>query len=243
MNAARARLARVEALVIALVLFASAMVLIFRVQTNELPALGGPPTPTTTSSFAPSRPPGVAPTPGPSSEQPGPAVPVRFQPHGGSSKNGGPAPQPSQAPQPSPSPTSSVSGVWTNCHTANGMLACAGVRGSFTCTTARTGDTACKGAGVSFSCSTDTSTGARACASGSDSWRCVTNADTKSTGCAGTSGSFTCSPNAQSGAAESCTGLHSFSCYDDETGRNCGTTTRYDPDCYFEPVFGAYCRT
>jgi hypothetical protein len=31
-------------------------------------------------------------------------------------------------------------------------------------------------------------------------------------------------------------------CYDQADGRNCNTTTRSAPDCYFEPVFGAYCR-
>lgn len=115
--------------------------------------------------------------------------------------------------------------------------------GSFTCTTARTGDSTCKGTGLSFSCSTDPSTGARECSSSSDSWQCITNADTKNTGCAGTSASYSCGPDAHSGAAEKCSGLYNFICYDDASGRNCGNTARSRPDCYFEPIFGAYCRT
>jgi hypothetical protein len=70
----------------------------------------------------------------------------------------------------------------------------------------------------------------------------MTNAATGDTGCASTTGSYSC--RAMSGAepAETCGGSHSFSCYDQRNGRNCGSANPNDPDCYFEPVFGAYCR-
>ncbi|MGZ6536648.1 MAG: hypothetical protein ACXVEG_12560 [Actinomycetota bacterium] len=98
-----------------------------------------------------------------------------------------------------------------------------------------------QGKRVSFSCSTDPSTGQRGCTSGSVSWQCATSADTGDTGCSGTTGAYACQ-TASSGPSERCTGVHTFSCYDQTDGRVCGGAFRSDPDCYFEPIFGAFCR-
>jgi hypothetical protein len=243
MSVARARLARVEALIIALMFFVSAMVLAVRADKVDLPSLGELSVPTTTSA-APSKAPAVASNQALSSERPGSMVPVLFQRRAGSSPQHNSQPQPSPTVRPSPSPSSTPAYAWTNCHpTKSGGLTCGGWRGTFKCTTARTGDTACNGTNVSFSCTTDTSTGARQCESGSDSWRCVTNADTGGTACAGTKGSYSCSSTPSNGADEQCTGSQNFGCYDDAHGRECGAAIRFNRDCYFEPIFGAYCRT
>jgi hypothetical protein len=241
MNARDRRGTRIEALVIAVVLCAGALVWL---TTGEH---GAPPfaAPNQEITVAP-RPTAPAQTPAqlPVGEQPGSVVPVRFERNGSSSPKTGPAPQPTYKPKPSPSPTSAPpTQAWTTCTSKAGALACTGWRGSFKCTTTRAGDTACKGDKVSFSCTTDPSTGARQCADTSDSWNCVTNADVGHTGCAGTKGSYSCSSTPGNGAAEKCTGSQDFTCYDDASGRHCGTAIRFNRDCYFEPIFGVYCRT
>src|SRR5207248_3342353 len=152
------------------------------------------------------------------------------------------SPRRPHAPAPKAPAGEAPQGVWTFCQPVGGGLACKGPTGTFTCTTsATTGDTSCKGHGFSVGCSTDPNTGARQCDTATDSWRCVTNPDTGRTGCAGTNGSYSCVPTANS--AEGCTGVHSFKCYDFADGRSCGTTKSPAPDCFFEPIFGAFCRT
>jgi hypothetical protein len=241
MNARARNWTRIEALVLVLILIALAIVWAFRSGRSDIPALGRIPIPPPTVSSTPSRAPNVAPTKAPSAEQPGAIVPVRFEQPGGTSSHSRPGPQPTSTPQPSRSPKASQTGTWTNCHASDsGGLACSGSRASFTCVTAQSGDTTCRGKQISFSCSTDARTGARDCSSGSDSWHCMTNAATAATSCAGTTGSYSC--RAGTGADETCRGSQDFSCYDQPNGRNCGSSNPNEPDCYFEPIFGAYCR-
>jgi hypothetical protein len=240
MNARDRRWTRIEALVIAVVLTAGALVWLTAGERGAPPFAGAPDTKITVQPRL-TMPADVPALQVPTFEQPGSAVSVRFEQTGTSSPKSGPAPQPAYTPKPSPSATPAPpTQAWTTCKSKNGGLVCTGWRGTFTCTTTRAGDTACKGDKVSFSCTTDPSTGARQCADASDSWQCVTNADVGSTGCAGPRGSYSCTSTP---SGEKCTGSQDFTCYDDSSGRTCGTAVRFNRDCYFEPFFGVYCRT
>ena len=239
MNARDRRWTRIEALIIAVVLTAGALVWIIS-GGHSAPPFGAFPhkvIPVLPGAPAPSQ----GPMQAPAGEQPSAAVPVRYQRNSTALTKSGPAPASTSTPKPSPSPTSTPTQAWTTCRAEDGGLVCTGWRGTFKCTTTRAGDTACKGDKVSFSCTTDPSTGARQCSDASDSWNCVTNSDVGNTGCAGTKGSYSCSSTPGYGAAERCTGSQDFICYDDSTGRSCGTAIRFNRDCYFEPIFGAYC--
>lgn len=239
MNARDRRWTRIEALVIAVVLTAGALVWL-TMGEHSAPPYAAPDTPITLlpQLTVPSQAPAMH---VPTFEQPGSVVSVRYEPNSSSSPNSGPTSQPTYAPKPSPSATQAPpTQAWTTCKSKDGGLVCTGWRGTFKCTTTRAGDTACKGDKVSFSCTTDPSTGARQCADATDSWQCVTNADVGGTGCAGTKGSYSCSSTP---TGEKCSGSQDFTCYDDASGRACATAIRFNRDCYFEPIFGAYCRT
>lgn len=238
MKASRKRLwARVEAVAIALVFMAASLALALHAEhKGSTPSYGDFPSPPAAEQPA-SPPRSAAPTTSSgrliraSFEQPSAPAPSSPGTHTR-------APKPHQQPPAGRAPQ----GVWTWCQPSGGGLTCKGPAGIFTCTTsASTGDTSCKGNNFSFGCSTDPNTGARQCDGSTDSWRCVTNADTGRTGCAGTNGSYSCAPTAN--AAEGCTGVRYFTCYDFADGRECGTSKTSAPDCFFEPIFGAFCRT
>jgi hypothetical protein len=223
---------RIEAVAIALVFMAASLVLAFHTQHKGAPVYGD---------FPPSAAPATS-APHPKPAQPG-LVEARFeQPAASPARTTRRTTRTPSVSQPASPRAPGPQGVWTWCQTQGGGLACQGRTGTFTCTTAAaTGTTSCKGSGVSITCATDPQTGARQCDTPTDSWRCVTNPDSARTGCAGTNGSYSCAPTAN--ATESCNGLRSFRCYDFADGRSCGTSKSPAPDCYFEPIFGVFCRT
>jgi hypothetical protein len=185
----------------------------------------------------------AAPARSPRGPQPSSVVPVRYGPprqpqEPGSQRSERPTPASSPSPIASPGPLPS-----TNCHnTGSGGLACTGGEGSFTCATNAAGASRCSGTAVSFTCSTDPRTGRRACDGSPGTWDCLTNAETGNTSCGGSGGSFWCQHIPGQTADRQCSGSHTFWCYDQANGRNCGGSAPSDPDCFLEPIFGAFCR-
>ncbi|TML81561.1 MAG: hypothetical protein E6G04_01125 [Actinobacteria bacterium] len=238
MNARARRWTRVEALAIVLI-FDAAVVFVAAIHNDRapLPPTQAAPAPSVTS-------PAVTPPPSPARHSTE-GKPVHIEQRAGATVVPPPtAAPPKTSPRPTSSPTPtppSYSGTWTVCGpTADGDLFCRGKKEAFTCSVASGGDASCRGSGVSFSCTTDVSTGARECGGASGSWQCMTDANTGRTGCQGGNGTYSC--GAQPGTDETCVGTHNFSCYDKPGGRTCGTESQQSPDCFFEPIFGVYCR-
>jgi len=236
MSVSRKRIwARVEAVTIALVFMAASLALALHVQHEGSPIYGDFPSPPAAAS--PSSPHRSAAPLKPSER----LIQARFQQPSTLTPSTPEAPRQPRPPGTKPPAGQAPRGVWTFCQPVDGGLACKGATGTFTCTTSADGDTSCEGGGLSIGCSTEPNTGARECDTATDSWRCLTNSDTGRTGCAGTNGSYSCAPTPN--GAESCAGLHQFNCYDFIDGRSCGTVKAPAPDCFFEPIFGVFCRT
>jgi len=241
MNARARRWTRIEALAIVLILDAAVIIAALHSDRGITPPPQAAPAPSVTTPTATQ-----PPTPAHPSTQ---WMPVHVEQRGGAAVMPPPtaapptaSPRPTSKPTPSPAPTPSYSGTWTVCGpAAGGGLFCHGKKEAFTCSVASNGDASCRGFGVSFSCTTNVSTGARDCGGASGSWQCMTDANTGRTDCNGGKGTYSCGPGP--GADETCVGSHNFSCYDKPDGRVCGTGLQQSPDCFFEPIFGVYCRT
>jgi len=180
-------------------------------------------------------------TPGPeTASAPSGFVQARYRAPARSASSGRTASGTQTSPAPSHSPAPSDGYPWTTCRsTGGGGLECSGIHGSFSCTTS-SGTTSCTGSGVSFTCSTDAQSGARGCDGSSGSWRCGADPLSGDTHCGGSTGFYTCA--AGSSPSEECSGSHTFYCYDTPSGRLCRGAQKTDPDCYFQPAFGVYCK-
>jgi hypothetical protein len=210
----------------------------------------------------PGTPGGVVPYPGTSA--PPTALPAVYRPGSGAGQGtgGGSGPGSGHGPVTWPTtPPHPQQGItWTSCGPdAQGSLVCSGRSKPFQCITNQggdtscsfdcttdplTGETSCRGSQEDFACSTDASTGDRGCRSAGGSWTCATFDPNGDTRCSGR-GSFVCyAPFAgeQSTHCERTNDFYDFWCVDHGSRRGCSRSSESDPDCYFEPIFGAYCR-
>jgi hypothetical protein len=242
LSSPRSRMRAGVAIVAVVVILGVTAVVVHYTKNNEPPLNAAPPA----VSQSPPEQPAVTPAPSPegSGTTRGTFVPTRFTPRAPSShpRTGTSSGGAREKPPPS-HPPSGDGFPWTHCRSmTGGGLACSGNEGTFSCTTASNGDTSCTGSGVSFTCSTDAQTGTRGCDGDQGRWHCGADPLTGDTHCGGTTGAYSCSADPGGGVSEECSGSHTFYCYDEADGRHCKGSERSSPDCYFEPVFGAFCR-